>query len=430
MWRASKFIVMASLIFAVKNGYADHPNEGSMTLEALIQEALANNPELEEVSQNKIAAKFSERAEKGAAFSPELSLEGGPLSNKYDSEKSSGTTVYGKAEWNLYKGGKDRANIQKARLGTMLSEKQALATSARIEREVARVYYEMLFLLESISIKEKAAQLNLEQMKLAKVKKASGFTSSADVIEFELREATLNADLKRLNLEKEEKSRELSLLLGRSESAPNLSVKGHLAKGALGADTSSILKRVQDTNPEIVEAQIQRDIGVEERAIARSSFLPRVDLEGKYGKLADETRIYDEKNNYSVMMKVNIPLLSGFSTVNQVGAAGARVSAQEAALTRKKLTAATAANGLYAQLGSILERLDLEEKTLARSEEYYKITTGEYRRGIKNSPDMVGAAEKLLDAKIRNLEYRRDFYLTKIKLLGLAGMGVEKNASR
>ncbi|MFW1406260.1 TolC family protein, partial [Vibrio parahaemolyticus] len=140
-----------------------------------------------------------------------------------------------------------------------------------------------------ISIKEKALQMNEDQMKLAKLKKSSGFTSSADVIEFELRAATLEADLKRLNLETEEKSRELSLLLGRSEPTTKLAVKGHLMRGTVDKTTTAILKEVQDANPEIIEARLQRDISIQDRTIAKSSFLPRVDLEGRYGKLADDT---------------------------------------------------------------------------------------------------------------------------------------------
>ena len=428
MKRAWSQITLAVFLFAGIDAYAHHPNEGSLTLEMLVQEALAHNPEIQEVAQNKTAAKYLEKAEKGA-YLPEVSIEGGPLSNRYDSEKSSGTTVYGKAGFNLYKGGKDSANIEKARLRVTLSDKQALSTAARIERDVARVYYEMLFLLESISIKEKALQMNDDQMKLAKLKNTSGFTSSADVIEFELRGATLSSELKRLNLEIEEKSRELSLLLGMSEPTTKLAVKGHLTRGTIDREKTAILNEVQNANPEVIEARLQRDISIQDRTIAKSSFLPRVDLEGRYGKLADDTRLYNDQNNYAVMMRVNVPIFSGLSTVNQVGAERARVESQETALTRKRLAATAAVDGLFAQLGSILERLDLEEKNLSRSEEYYKITMGEYRRGVKNSPDMVGAAEKLLDSKIRNLEYRKDFYLAKLKLLGLAGMGVEKLAS-
>lgn len=45
----------------------------------------------------------------------------------------------------------------------------------------------------------------------------------------------------------------------------------------------------------------------------------------------------------------------------------------------------------------------------------------EYRRGIKNSPDMVNASERLLEARIRNLEYRRDLMLAKARIQELTG---------
>lgn len=418
-----QLLLLSVYIFALTYsapGRADHPSEGSLTLDALVQEALAHSPSLEEASSRARAAHSDAKVARGALL-PELSLEGGPVSAKLDSERYSGTALYGKAQWNLYRGGRDQALLSRAQMTAELAARQTGLARTALAREVSKLYYEMLFILESVSLKEKALQMNIEQMQLAKRKKASGFTSNADVIEFELREATLNADLKKILQERDETSREFAALLGRAQSSALLTVKGHLQRDQTAVDRSKVLSALEELNPDLIETRLNREVALQERAVARSEFLPQLDLEARYGKIAAEDRLYAERDNFSVFLKMKLNLFSGLSSVNGVNSASSRVAQSDAALARTQLSVRAEAENLLSLLTSISERLDLEERTLQRSEEYYQLTLGEYRRGIKNSPDVVTASERLLETRIRNLEYRRDYQLARLRLAALTG---------
>lgn len=408
------------ILFFGRFSSADHPNEGLFGLDDLVREALAQNQELKASSYQLDAAKKEVKATRGAFF-PEVSLQGGPRSTKFDDEKNSDTALYGNVEWNLYRGGRDQAALDVKNIEVELLEKQVTQSKNSLAREVARAYYEALFLLESFHLKEKALVLNDDQMKLARRKNQSGFTSSADVIEFELREATIKSDLKRILQEKSDKFRELSVLLGREGNASDITLRGHLKKDTYQPDRKKVLSELATSNPELALTQVEQQIAKKEKDIAKAGFLPEVDVEGRFGKIASDERVFSERDNYSVFLKVKVPIFSGLSTSSEFGAAAARSQQKEARFSQKALSVKAAAEGLLSQLDSIRERLELEEKTLQRSEDYYKITLGEYRRGVKNSPDMVGAAERLLEARIRNLEYRRDFQLTRLQILGLSG---------
>jgi len=181
----------------------------------------------------------------------------------------------------------------------------------------------------------------------------------------------------------------------------------------------SLIAQLRTSNFDIAEAQAEIQISEMDTQIAKSSFLPSVDLEATYGKLANEERVFAGNDNYSVVLKVSVPLFSGLETLNQTRSARANVVAKTATASRKNLSTLAEAENLFSRLGTLNDRLNLEEKNLSKSEEYYKITLGEYRRGVKNSPDMVGASERLVDARIRNLEYRKDYYLTKLKIYEL-----------
>lgn len=419
MKRLNSVLLFSSLIFTSGASFADHLNEGTAALEELTQEALAHSPEITEAKSIVESAKATEKSARGSFF-PELSAVGASISNKLDQEKNSGTAVYGRAQWNLYRGGKDRADLSVAQSQSELAEKQAMLVQAGVARQVAQLYYGLLFLTESVALKEKAIGLNQEQLKLARLKKNSGYTSDADVIEFELREATLRSDLKRIAEEQEEKSRELSVLLGRKDLNSKIEVKGHLVRDDRQPKKDIVLSLL-GKNSEVLAAEFDLLETQKDQTAARASFMPKVDLDARYGRLANEDRVFTENNNYSVEMRLTVPLFSGFSSVNEVSSARAKVAAKDIAVQRKRLSVNATVENLFSKLSSLVERLDLEEKTLARSEEYYKITVGEYRRGVKNSPDMVAATERQLDARIRNLEYRRDFYLTRLSIEELVG---------
>ena len=420
-----------AIVFLSAQAFAHHPNEGSLSLEQLLAEAQSQNLEIKEADSFLKASEAEAKSQYGKLL-PQLSLEGGPISTKFDDDKSSGTAVYGKADWNLYRGGRDQDSIDKSKIKSDLHRKKYEAIKSRVVREISRVYYELLFLLEGTSLKEKALEMNQEQMKLAKVKKSSGFTSSADVIEFELREATINSDLKMLSQMTTERSRELAVLLGRKDSSvPNL-VKGHLSREVSPSlSRENILARLKDSNIEIAEAQADLQMSQKDVAIAKSGFLPALDLEAKYGKIANEERVFSDSNNYSVMLKVSVPLFSGLETMNQSKAASSALTAKDLAASRRSLSTYAEAENLFSRLSMLTDRLNLEEKNLSKSEDYYKITLSEYKRGVKNSPDMVGASERLLEARMRNLEYQKDYYLTKLRIYELVSSdpGREGNSS-
>lgn len=410
--------VFSLFIFLVLSARADHPNEGQFTLEQLLKEAELNNLTIQ--AQEKVVESAKNQvAEKSASYYPQLSLEGGPLSTKYNEEKNNGVAMYGKLEWNLYRGGSEQALIDIAKINSALLEQKLKTEKLNVRREIFKVYYEILFVLESVALKEKAIQMNQDQMKLAQLKKSSGFTSNTDVIEFELREATLKSDLILLYQERDQKSRELATLLGRKEAAEEILVKGHLHREKLALSKEQVLANYEASNFDFIQAHAELAISEKEKKIAFSGFLPKLNFEAKYGKLASEEKVFQDSDNYSLMLKVTIPIFSGFETQSSTRAINSDIASKAILLSNKRLIFKSELENLVSLLKTFSDRLDLEEKNLNRAEEYYKLTMGEYKRGVKNSPDMVGASERLLETKIRNLEYRKDYYLTKLKLYDL-----------
>lgn len=419
--RVFKFCLNLSLILGVGSfAHADHPNEGKIAISQLIEEAEQNSLEIKQTQENLNSLTLKLKSQYGR-LSPKVSVEGGPQSTKFDNEKSNATSLYGKAEWNIYNGGSDKATIDLSKSEIDIQEKRLKSLKNKIKNSVSKIYFELQFILESISLKQKALELNSQQMKIAKVKNSSGFTTSSDVLEFDLRESTLQSDLVFLNQQLDQKSRELDVILSRKNQTTPDTVKGHLVRESFNLNRENLLTKIQDSNDQILLSKIELQRAETEKQQVTSQLLPKLDLEARYGRLANDEKVFDDKDNYSVMLKLNIPLFSGFEDYNSMKSVHAKVSGSQMAMEQIKISLIAELDSTLAEIKALNSRLDLEEKNLERSEKYYKLTLDEYRRGIKNSPDMVGASERLLEARIRNLEYRRDLMLAKAKVQNLTG---------
>ena len=53
---------------------------------------------------------------------------------------------------------------------------------------------------------------------------------------------------------------------------------------------------------------------------------------------------------------------------------------------------------------------------MASAEKYYDLTLAEYKRGVKNSPDIVGATERYFDSKKKKIEIQKELELVQLQL--------------
>lgn len=414
-------IMLIAVICPPKMAHAHHPSEGNVPLKDLIHLALEASPELKSAEQELESIQYQLKAANGKLF-PQLGIEGGPFESRSENSFSSGTTAYFKVDWNLYRGGLDHATHAELDLEIQKKRIQNEALRSKLVNKVSRAYYELLFLLESSSLITKALEMNKDQRELARIKQRAGFTSESDVLEFELREATLLSDLRMREQDISEKYHELAQLIGKPDSPATLAIKGHLAKNLDQAWANKTFSRqVIESSFELAAARLsvkQSELATETK---KSEYFPKIDLQALYGRLNSEGRLPQSYNNYSFGITVYVPLFSGLETQNQVRSSLSKTLGQKMAYSDLLANIKTQATILESRLVAISDRLQLEEKNLEKSQKYYELALAEYKRGIKNSPDVVGASERLLDIRIRNLEYRRDYHLTQIRAEELLG---------
>lgn len=419
-------LILASLLFLMPMySFADHPGEGQITIKNLTQEALENNLEIR-ARLKKI--EVSEMLEKSlrSGFYPKLSLEAGPQISRIENNKKTGMALYGKAEWNLYRGGSELIKSKRASEELERSKRYKDSFKNEVKSRVAQLYYELQFASESKALLEQALQLNDQQKKIAVKKNQAGFTSSSDVLEFELREATLKSDLLFTDQKLNDVSRQLGTLLSRPSESGMIAVKGHLERKDFKVDRAKLIETLKQNNDVLASVESEKKIASLEKQEIESSFRPQINIEGLYGRLGNEEEVYQDKNNFALLLKVSVPLFSGLETFYGAKAAKARIESMSFAGEQSHIETVSELDQSFSKIIILGKRLDLEEANLARSMKYYESTFKEYKLGQKNSPDMVGASERVIDARLRNLEYRRDALIERVSLSRLIGKNVDE----
>lgn len=416
----NRFIVIAaSVALALPSAWADVE---VTTWESLLRQADSSHPSLT-ASRAQAEEAEARRKHSRAAFFPELGVAGGWETYRSTEERFQSGFGFAYGRWNLFKGGRDRYQLLARSAEEELAELRLEITRAEISQKLARHFYQLLYLQESSRLIQQGLELNETLRAMARRKIQAGLTTQADTLEFDLSESRLRADLSLIQEEQAQEEAALHVALGQT---PRAETQAREYRGELEPDLKEL--RVE----EWLEAAKRRRLPIQEAFSAtrqaqyryRSSwagFLPRVDLEAMYGRLSLDDREVVGVPQGAVQLRFTLPLFEGLASVYERKADARALEASEARLDSARLETELEARKLASRIRGLQERLLLEEKNLDRAKNYYELTLSDYRRGVKNSPDLAGAAERLFEARGRRLSLARDLRLGWIDLAALTG---------
>ena len=128
------------------------------------------------------------------------------------------------------------------------------------------------------------------------------------------------------------------------------------------------------------------------------------------------SRLYDLISFPSMSEIITIPLFSGLDTYYKVKSSNLNISANEKLLNQKRLDVESEFSVLKNKIVELAKLFKINEQKLENSQKYFELTLGEYRRGIKNSPDLVGATERLFSSKKKQVEILKELEILKIQI--------------
>jgi outer membrane protein len=129
----------------------------------------------------------------------------------------------------------------------------------------------------------------------------------------------------------------------------------------------------------------------------------------------------DMKNESVIGLRITMNLGSGFESNREAKALFIEAQAARTFAAYEKQQIEIDIKSEMAQLKSLFEQIQETDQNIKRAENYYKFTQSEYNRGVKNSPDVLGASEKLFDTKNKHLETIKNYQVAKAHLISKIG---------
>ena len=411
--RSAILVGVAAILLASDDASAQPPQE--LDLVQAVAASLAASPA---VREGEAALRRSEIQSRLALspFLPKLAVEASRVEKAPQDRNLSGNNLFGTASLNLYNGGLDLTSRRIQRVELAQAQQKLAVIRGQVTREVVRRFAELLYLEEAIRIKNEALTLNKAQMQIAKRKAQGGITSSADVLEFEFRENALNTEVELLQHERNGASRNLAVAMG-SEPISDLKARGTLSPSLISGVFDSKESSEFLTSEALVDPKSELQVADLGYSSALATWLPRADIGARYGKMEFADPEVVGVPGWRLEFRITIPIFSGMETLSARQLASARQREAETKLRRTDLELKTTLADREEKIRVLENLIRLQHENHARAEKYYEATLVEYKRGIKNSPDLSGATERLFDSRLKANGLVKDLLMAKIGLL-------------
>lgn len=326
------------------------------------------------------------------------------------------------AKINVFNSGKDSLTNDKRSLEANVASIDAKIIKAQIVAQLRKALAQWAYFDEVANVLEEALQSNKRNTLSAQQRISAGLTTSTDTLDFKQQAITLKQELVPLEYEKGVVRRLILTLMG-VDVAQDLEISFENSHPAEGE--SKALQRSKQQALVVRKALFEAEIAKLEAKTTARWWAPSVDVYGYALRMLQKDREYprpDQRNDVSIGFRITLPIFDGGE--------GHRNAKSKEAISRAQISL-TRSNELEVQK-SILDaakKLDLTHELIHGAEENVEIMNKyrsgiaiEYGRGVKNSPDMLQASARWIQAKNNFAEIKRNYQFAKADAIFLQEM--------
>jgi outer membrane protein len=359
------------------------------------------------------------------SFLPSVALQGGQERFKTGvlSQKDQ-PTLSAEVKVNIFNGWQDKIEDDFRELETKRLEFQEQRVHSEELEKARSQFWKSLYLQEKITLLKSTLLVNNQNLTAAQRRVRGGVATDSDRFEFEMKEVDLKREIAETEVDLAAQTRQLEILLGIGDG------KKIVFSEALAHDHDfeSALKRPANQRDFLFkEFEIQAQQQSLSADAHRRAWWPRVEAYLAYHEFnqriesAGPEATEDMRKETALGLKMTMSLSAGFESYREGRAAQSKALASQALADYQKREVDAELQTEVAELKNLHDQVHEAEQNISRAEKYYKITQSEYARGVKNSPDVLGASEKLFDMRHRRLEIIRKFQLAKVHIMSKVG---------
>lgn len=400
--------VLIVMLVITSNVYA---LEGVESLEKLIYEKNQDYRAMIDAQESKKASSSSSYS----GYYPTLNAVGGWGQNKTDElvTTQKGYLGYLEGKANLFKGFKDQSIVDQKSADFNIGNIELEAKKRELRLQLTEVVSDMIYLHKAQEVLQEELKSAKLQRQMAAKKVSAGLTGPVDNLELDLKENEVEIEIKQFEQLHFENHQKLVKLFGNDVKDSDLDkVK---------------LSGIESYQPEKYELKIENNLSIKkadlikaksesEKKEIKSEFMPSVDLTYAFGRLTPLENTPIQFNEYKYGITLTIPLFSGFETYYKNKAAVYQMDAAEKLKNQKTHDIDSEFKTLKNKMNETVALYTINEKKLSNSQKYFDLTLAEYRRGIKNSPDLITATDRLFSTKKKKFELLKELEILKIKL--------------
>ncbi|MCR9203271.1 MAG: TolC family protein [Halobacteriovoraceae bacterium] len=399
-------------------------------LEELYQHSLKNHPQVKILKSKVKEIEFAIKELKSSYY-PELSAVVGGERRQAAQDSSIDTNRFVaevRVKYNLFRFNKSADEIKTLE---KILEKESLDFNwwqENLYREMKAQYTVAQSLNEKLQILNEELRTNSILKKSVQKRRKSGLIGKSDILDIELRRNQLLTSINDLNEELDhsmDKLRKLSFI----EHSDKIKVMGELPHHHYSLKLSQLIEKAKKNNIRIKRSRYLKQAQLSELNKANKNYLPEVNLSGRYGRMRiDEQYVNSTNQNEGLIgVYVNIPLFSGGSkkSTRQIYEEKYQQRLQEAKLHENNESIELTHK--FELLEKVHQKVDLLEDGLKRGKSYFQNVMSEYKRGVKNSLDLVSSRDRLVNLNMNLIEAKTKYIITLLNIEELTGEKLKEN---
>lgn len=359
------------------------------------------------------------------SFFPELQLQAAQQTFKTGINLQKTQPSYGaEIKLNLFRGGKDQLQSEIHSLQTGRKTVQLKQVVNEELQKVREIYWEIVFSQEQMGLIESALKMNTQNLASAERRIKGGVATESDRVEFEMKAVDLKRELSSAQVKLANLKREMAVHL-----KFKLDSEFTFPKNLEHSHDYEVLLEHQESDHDFLFKDDELK-GKQSELTAKSKgrdYWPQVEAFAAYNQFAEQGEFdpprvsLDDRNSTIFGVRVRLGLDNVFESSVEAQALAKEARANLKVAEIKKDEAEAVILNEMSELRLLHDQVHDAEENIRRAEKYYQLTRSEYQRGVKNSPDILGASERLFENRLKRLQIIKDFQIAKSHILTKIG---------
>jgi outer membrane protein len=325
------------------------------------------------------------------------------------------------ARINLYNGGRDSLEENKRKAALALGKVQYQQTLFDQLYHLRILYWKTVAAQEQLQNFKMALQLNEDNQKSAQLRIKSGIATQTDSLEFEQNKLELMQQLQKQEIELDNAQREIKAILNLDSSLvlDTLAISPH--------DEATNVKNDFDYNEQrdVKSLQWEQEIIETNKKQKFRWWTPELDVYAGYSRFTFRERDYlsaKDRDDTVLGFKINFNLFDGGDSFNSAQSYIHEVRSLSARREQAKINLQALLTNKTKYLAVIDNLVHIAEENTKKSQQYFNNTIAEYKRGIKNSVDVLQASNRLISSRNEWIDRKKEYLITQSEIDSLKGL--------